>query len=663
MEEKELNALYAKFLLDFISTIRKASFYPVKHPAVAEAVKNLHASLVQILSAKNTLTLDITQDDKVLIDGKVQEEKGMSYRSGLSYFKEAHIENLTFSLGTSEQELAELIAVLLLGSDQIKQAEDIKKILSDRHIQHIQISQFSYVKIKKDEEAFVEKVKIREWEALEARIKNLSLKEGIDSKEFESLESDILRIVVQEFKEQKRLSPPLKSVLRQFISYRTDLEAVFEHLKSSLLEAGLIPHEAADFAKRLKIDLSKKVERPRKADTRQNQELIKANEELKERLQQIQAELSSKNALLEAIEKQRKDISDKKERIDNIVHSMTEGMVVVDPQGKILMVNPAAETLLGISKQDVGKQIKDAIKDVHLLSLVRSVPAQEAVVRKDIELFSPDETTLRVLRASSAVVEDNNGNTVGMVAILNDVTRQRQIEKLKSDFVAQVSHELRTPLVAMEHSLGLVQEKTTGPLSNEQEKFLDMARRNLKRLALLVNDLLDLSQLEAGKARLVREPCSLEKIIQETLVSLRPWADTKSIGLAQNIQGDLPQAEVDANKIIQVLVNLVSNAIKFTPAKGTISVEASVFEDKEIKVTVQDTGIGIPAEELPKVFERFYQVRSLQSMDVKGTGIGLTITKGIVELHGGKIWVESEVGKGTRFIFTLPVKAPEGGEG
>jgi len=474
MDEKELGRLYTKFLLDFIATIRKASFYPAKHPAVVEAIKNLHACLEQILKDKNNLTLDITQDDKILIDGKVQEERGAFSGSALSYFKEAHIENLTFNLGTSEQELAELIAVLLLGPDKIKQEGDIKKILTERHIQHIQISQFSYVKVKKDEEALVEKVKVQEWETLSSRIKKLSLKEGISPKELESLESDIFKIVIQEFKEKKRLTPPLKSALRKFISYCTDQDAVFARLKNSLLEAGLTPQQAADFVEGLKTDLSKKGERPRKADIQKDQELVRANEELKEKLQQVEAELSSKNALLDALEKQREGISSEKERIDNIVHSMTEGMVVVDPQGKILMVNPAAETLLGISKQDIGKQIKDTIKDEHLLSLVKSVPAQEPVVSKDIELFSPDETTMRVLRASSAVVEDNNGNTVGMVAILNDVTRQRQIEKLKSEFVALVSHELRTPLVAVDHSLGLIQEETVGPLSKEQGKFLDM---------------------------------------------------------------------------------------------------------------------------------------------------------------------------------------------
>ena len=663
MDEKELGRLYTKFLLDFISTIRKASFYPPKHPAVVEAVKNLHVCLAQILTDKNTLTLDITPDGKTLIDGKVREEKGAFSDSGLSYFKEALLENMTFSQGISEQELAEFIDVLLLGPDKFKQEGDLKKILTERHIQHIQISQFSYVKIKKDEEALVEKVKVHDWKTLRSRIKKLSLKEGMSPQELESLESDIFKIVVQEFKEKKRLSPSLKSILRKFISYCTDQDALFTRLKNSLLEAGLMPEQATEFVENLKADLSKEAERLRKADTQKEQELIRANEELKEKLQQVQAALSEKSALLDALEKQRNDISAEKERIDNIVHSMTEGMVVVDPQGKILMVNPAAEMLLGIGRQDVGKQIKDVIKDEHLLSLVRNIPAQEPILKRDIELFSPDEATLRVLRASSAVVEDNNGNTVGMVAILNDVTRQRQIEKLKSEFVAQVSHELRTPLVAVDHSLGLIQEETAGPLSKGQEKFLDMARRNLKRLTLLVNDLLDLSRLEAGKVLLVRESCSLEKIVQETLASLRPWADTKSIGLEQKIQVDLPQLEADANKIIQVLVNLISNAIKFTSANGIITVEAHAFEEKKVKISVQDTGIGIPAEELPKVFERFYQVRSSQGMDVKGTGIGLTIAKEIVELHGGKIWVESEVGKGTKFNFSLPIKAPGGDEG
>ncbi|MFH0826394.1 MAG: ATP-binding protein [Candidatus Omnitrophota bacterium] len=663
MEEKEIRPLYEKFLLDFISTIRKASFYPAKHPAVAEAVRSVHACLAEILEHKKTLTLDITPDGKTLIDGKAQEGKGAFLGSGLSYFKEAHIESLTFSLGTSEQELTELISVLLLGPDKIKQEGDFKRILTERHIQHIQISEFSYVKVKKDEEALVEKVKAQEWEALRSRLKKLSLKEGLSPQELETLELDIFKIVIQEFKEKKRLSPPLKSALRKFISYRTDQEAVFERLKQSLLEAGLVPQQTVDFVETLKADLSKKVEHPRKAVSLSDQELMRAHEELKEKLEKLEAELSSKSVLLDALEKEREEIREEKERIDNIVHSMTEGMVVVDPQGKILMVNPAAETLLGISRQDVGKQIKDTIKDEHLLSLVKSAPNEEVAAKKEIELFSPDEATRRVLRASSAVVEDQNGNTVGMVAILNDVTRQRQIEKLKSEFVAQVSHELRTPLVAVDHSLGLVQEQTAGPLSKDQEKFLDMARRNLKRLTQLVNDLLDLSQLEAGKVRLVREPCSLEKIIQETLAFLRPWADTKSIGLAPNMRGDLPQIEADANKIIQVLVNLISNAIKFTPANGTITIEALALEDQEVKVTVQDTGIGIPAQELPKVFERFYQVRSLQREDVKGTGIGLTITKEIVELHGGKIWAESEVGKGTKFNFSLPIKTPERDEG
>jgi two-component system phosphate regulon sensor histidine kinase PhoR len=654
MGENNLNSNYSKFILDFISTIRKASFYPAKHPAVYSAIKNLHSMLSQILNVKNTLTLDITQDDKILIGGQVLD---VFIRGGLSYFREANIENLTFNAGVTEQELGDLIKILLMDSNEINKAGDIKNLLSDNNIQHIQIGQFSYVKIKKDEEVLTQKLKASELEALKARIKSLSIGERTNQQEIKGIETDIFKIVVAEFKEKKQISPATKNILKKFISYGVDLDAAFNKLKNLLSEQGVAGEEVEIFVNKLKGSISRKAPKAKRIGASGIEELIKTNQELNERIEKLEEELTNKTALLESLKNKAKVIIDEKERIDNIVHSMTDGMVVVDPQGKILMVNPTAETLLGISKQNVGKQVKDIIKDEHLLSLVKDFSADKEVVNKDIELFSPNESTMRVLRASSAVVEDHNGNTVGMVAILNDITKQKEIERLKSDFLAQVSHELRTPLVAMGKSLDLILDKTTGPLSGDQEKFLDITSRNLKRLTALINDLLDLSKFEAGKVVLVREPSSIEKVIEEPLITLKAWADTKTIRLEKNIQPGLPEANIDPNRIIQVLINLMSNAIKFTPAGGTITVEASLQEDKEIKIIVQDTGMGIPPEELTKVFDKFYQVKSSAITDVRGTGIGLTITKEIVELHGGRIWVESEVNKGTKFIFTLPLKA------
>jgi signal transduction histidine kinase len=240
-----------------------------------------------------------------------------------------------------------------------------------------------------------------------------------------------------------------------------------------------------------------------------------------------------------------------------------------------------------------------------------------------------------------------------MVTMLNDVTKQKEIEKLKADFLANVSHELRTPLVAIEKSISLLLEKSAGEISQTQNQFLGIAERNLKRLTLLINDLLDLTKLEAKKMELQRSPASIEKVISESLESMEVWAKTKSLVLESKLQPGLPQVNIDSNRMTQVVINLLNNAIKFTPAGGKISVEAG-FDQKEIRVSVADTGIGIEEKDLKKVFDKFFQTKADAPDDIAGTGIGLAIVKEIVELHGGRVWAESRQGEGAKFIFTIP---------
>lgn len=385
--------------------------------------------------------------------------------------------------------------------------------------------------------------------------------------------------------------------------------------------------------------------------------------ELEKRVNQTTQELSKKYEAIINKEKQNEEIAWKKykrvlsdkEKTEAVIRSVAEGLVVVDAQGKVIMMNPAAERLLGVSKKDkMGKPLLEDLKEEQLISLVKGIEDKE---EREIELISQRDETKKVLRASSAVIENENGQTIGMVSVLSDITKQKELDQLKNNFVANVSHELRTPLVAIEKSLSLILNKTTGEISSTQEEFLSIAQRNLKRLSLLINDLLDLSKLEAGKIELKRKPVSIEKIIDEAIEGLNTWAKTKSIEMVKEIQGGLPQVNVDLNRIIQVLNNLIGNAIKFTPHNGKISIEANFQKEKEeIEVSVQDTGIGIAKENLPKVFDKFYQAGERVSTDISGTGIGLSIAKELVELHGGRIWAESEEGKGAKFIFTLPLK-------
>lgn len=355
-----------------------------------------------------------------------------------------------------------------------------------------------------------------------------------------------------------------------------------------------------------------------------------------------------------ALKKYSKVLGEKRET-DAVIRSIAEGLVVVDGQGKVVMMNPAAEKLLGTSGKDkIGRPVEEGIKDEQLISLVKESKDKQ---RKEVELVSQQDETKKVLRASTAVIENENGQTVGMVSVLSDITKQKELEQMKTNFVSHVSHELRTPLVAMEKSISLILSKSTGEISETQEQFLSIADRNLKRLGLLINDLLDLSKLEAGKMEMKLEPTAIGQVIGETVEALSVWAGTKFVALKKEIEPGVPDVQIDANRIIQVLTNLVGNAIKFTPASGCVTLRAAYSSGaKEVRVSVEDTGIGISPEDLPKVFDKFYQTGERASTDISGTGIGLTIAKEIVERHGGRIWAESEKGAGAKFIFTLPLK-------
>jgi len=383
--------------------------------------------------------------------------------------------------------------------------------------------------------------------------------------------------------------------------------------------------------------------------------------ELKEQVDVSGTELKKKfNKIIEeksynekqAFRKYKKILSAKKET-DAVIRSVAEGLVVVDPEGKVVMMNPAAEKLLGGKKEKkVGKPIGDGLGKEQLVSFSRNAKDGEG---KEIEVLGSQEDTKKILRASNAVIENKNGQTVGMVSVLSDITKQKELERLKSGFVANVTHELRTPLISMDKSISLLLSKQAGLLSETQEQFLSIASRNLKRLTALINDLLDISKLESGKMAVNLKPASIEKIITEVVENFKDWAKTKSVRIKKEVDREIPELNLDADRIIQVLNNLIGNAIKFTPEGGAVRVGARI-EGENLKVNIKDTGIGIPKKDTANIFSKFYQSGERAPTDINGTGLGLSIVKEIIELHKGKVWVESEKGKGANFIFTLPVK-------
>ncbi|MFA5143527.1 MAG: ATP-binding protein [Candidatus Omnitrophota bacterium] len=347
-----------------------------------------------------------------------------------------------------------------------------------------------------------------------------------------------------------------------------------------------------------------------------------------------------------------------KKETEAVIRSIAQGLVVVDAAGNVIMMNPTAEKLLGVLQKDkVGKPILENLKKEHLISMSTNPAGEE---NSEIEITSPEDETKRILRSSSAIIENENGQTVGMVSVLSDVTKQKELDQLKSDFVSKVSHELRTPIITVQNAVALLLGGSLGDITKEQENFLSIAKRSLQRLSLLVNDLLDEAKLEASKLELQVARYSVEKLVNDACDGLSAWAIAKAIRIEKRIHRDMPDINLDYNRMIQVINNIIGNAIKFTPRQGVITIEAGFDNDgKNLIVSVSDTGAGIDEKDLGKIFDKFYQVKGERAhTDISGTGLGLSIAREIILLHKGKIWAESGKDGGAKFSFTLPISPP-----
>jgi two-component system phosphate regulon sensor histidine kinase PhoR len=268
----------------------------------------------------------------------------------------------------------------------------------------------------------------------------------------------------------------------------------------------------------------------------------------------------------------------------------------------------------------------------------------------DYELKLP-ELSERWLQVNAAAISNSAGEREGTILVFHDLTRLKQLEHTREEFVANVSHELRTPLSLIK---GYVETLLDGARTNPEvaERFLKIIERNAQRLDLLIQDLLTISALESGRITLTLQPVELHPLVEKVFADLKPPADNKNIALVNSLPG--LTASADGNRLEQVLANLVDNAIKYGRAQGTVTVGGHKTEDGNIEIFVQDDGPGIPAEALDRVFERFYRVDKARSREQGGTGLGLSIVKHIVQAHGGDVRVESELGKGSTFYFTLP---------
>jgi PAS domain S-box-containing protein len=360
------------------------------------------------------------------------------------------------------------------------------------------------------------------------------------------------------------------------------------------------------------------------------------------------------------LKREKKVVENEAARTSSVVQSMVDGVVVVDDQGKILMMNPAAEQIYGEALVvTAGRRITDKPSDRFVVTMASEIetPADRDI-KRDVNTAGADDTK-KTLRASSAVVQTEAGKVVGVVTALPDAAKHRELQRMQRDFVAHVTHELRAPLSSIRAALEIIQSEFGATMENEETRMLATALKNSDRLAEMINGILDFSKIESGQMSVYPKPIEPQKIAQEAVDGLQPWAQKKRIELTLSAPGGLPLVDSDAPRTVQVLVNLLSNALKFTPAGGKIEVKLARRTEGAatyVEYAVSDTGPGIAKAEQGRVFEKFAQIASGES-HVGGTGLGLSIAKAFVHLQKGKMWLESEPGHGATFFFTLPVFA------
>jgi len=338
-----------------------------------------------------------------------------------------------------------------------------------------------------------------------------------------------------------------------------------------------------------------------------------------------------------------------------ILASIEDGLVVFDTKLKVTAINPAARRLLDLEfTENSPLQCMGILPDPQVCELIRKTVetgAQPAV---------PDEQRIIVLQKGDAsrhylfsvtAIRGRDRSLSGIVLLLRDVTRLKEVERLKGEFVMAASHELRTPLTSLGMSVDLLLEHTSQGLADKDRDLLQVAHEEVHRMKALVNDLLDLSKIEAGRIELEFESVPVPTLFEHVKTVFKNQMDMKDVSLTSELTGDMPKVRADANKVAWVLTNLISNALRYVSKGGHISLMAHRI-GPHVHLSVRDDGPGIPPEYQSKIFQKFVQVKG---QEAGGTGLGLAICKEIVRAHGGAIWVESSAGRGSTFAFTLPV--------
>ena len=362
------------------------------------------------------------------------------------------------------------------------------------------------------------------------------------------------------------------------------------------------------------------------------------------------------------LEEKVEELATEKELLSITLGGISEGLIAVDIDKRIILSNEVAENLCGWKFKEVEGKLVDEVFQIINEQTQEPLknPIDKALKSKETECGTQYDVLVsrngsrRPVSVSAAPIRKTEGEVVGVVMVFRDVSHERELDRMKTDFVSSVSHELRTPLTSIKAYTETILHDRDMP-EETKRSFLDVISEETDRLASLIEDLLEVSRIEAGTVKIKHEAVDVVAIIEKVLMALEPLADKKSIKLETRISNELPKLSADESKIESVIMNLINNAIKFTPENGRVSISVEAA-DGQMSIRISDTGMGIPAEALPKIFNRFYRVYR-PGKQIQGTGLGLSIVNKIISMHNGRIEVESEVDHGTTFTVFIPLTA------
>lgn len=363
------------------------------------------------------------------------------------------------------------------------------------------------------------------------------------------------------------------------------------------------------------------------------------------------------NQMADSLQLQMNKIQENESRLKGVLENMVSGVMMIDREERIVLLNPSAEEILGFSSQELlGKKYNEAKQQYEFIKLIQECIEIREHIRDEMNFYYPEE---RILEINLSPISQADEEWSGVLIVLHDITAVRRLERMRSEFVANVSHELKTPIAAVK---GFAETLLAGALNDKEtaESFLQIIFDESDRLNRLIGDILELSKIESRRIPLHLSPVHLNTFLVKSLNMMSTEAEKKGIELSLKVDDDI-YLEADEDRLRQILVNLLSNGINYTPDGGKVRVKVEPIltnqdgDYERLQLTVSDTGIGIPKKDLPRIFERFYRVDKARSRSSGGTGLGLSIVKHLVELHKGTIRVESEIGMGTRFIIELPV--------